>query len=163
MAKLSSILVLLVMNLMVVGTTSAAIQLGLHNNNLTTPTILEGYPDNSQFGSITKDGVGTDIIQISLTNTGNTNINAGLVRFDGLVTNLSNVTGSNLGVGDGFRSSNLTANSIDADTLTITAGSVITIRAINYKEPPVTTPEPVSWVIWLLIGSIAVLAYRHRR
>jgi len=160
--KLSLILSVLMMSFVLVGTTSAAIQLDLTNNSA-VPATLQGYAENSIFDSITKHYSGTDIVQISLTNTGNTIIYGGLLQFNGVVTDLQNVSGSNLGVGDGTQSSNLTANSICADTLTIAAGSIITINAINGGPAPLTTPEPVSWVIWLLLGLIAVLAYRRRR
>jgi hypothetical protein len=166
MAKLNAILVLLIVNLVVVGTASAAIQLNLTNNSTSTYT----YPGpDTLFDLITKTGSGIDIIPISLTNTGDTIISAGVLKFKGGVTDLHTVVGSSsssLGIGDDGHSSNLTANSICVGTLTVTAGSTITIRAIPggpLSNNVASTPEPISWVIWLLIGLIAVVAYRRRR
>jgi hypothetical protein len=163
MAKLSTILILLVMNLVVVGTTSAAIHLDLSNNSLTSVKHDELVP-NSVFDSITKHYSGTDNIPISLTNNGNTIIYGGVLQFSGSDIVLHDVLGeaASLLVGDVNKNTNLTVKSISCDTLTIAAGSTLTIKAIGFNDS-VTTPEPVSWIIWLLIGSIAVFYYRRHR
>lgn len=170
MAKLSTIFMLLVMNLVVVGTASAAVQLSLTNNSTSSSTYLGS---DTFFDSITKSGSGTDIVPISLTNTGGTIISAGVLQFTGHVIDLHKVVGSSasiLEVGDVTHSSNVTVDSIYVPTLNIAAGSTINFRPVSggyhsYEEvttEEVTTPEPISWVIWLLIGLIAVLAYRRR-
>ncbi len=135
MKILSLILTVLMMSFVLVGTTSAAIQLDLTNNS-PAPYTLEGYADNSIFDSITKHYSGTDIVPISLTNTGNTIIYDGVLQFNGPVTDLQNVVDdvASLVVGDGIHSSNLIANSISVDTLTIAAGSTITIRRSRWTS-----------------------------
>lgn len=166
MAKLNSILVLLVMSVMVERTSSAAV-LNLSNPNPTASVTLQGVAELSEFDSITKSGPGAVIVPISLTNTGSTSIRDGLLQFSGSVVNLQNVNGSTMQVGDGTHSSSLTASSICVNTLALTPGCTLTLRAI--PGGPVSgggrllTPEPVSWVIWLLVGLTAVLAYRRRR
>jgi hypothetical protein len=162
--KLRLILTVLMMSFMLVGTTSAAINPLTLNNNNPLESVTLGHVDNPNFDLIKKYGLGTDIVPISLTNMGDTLISAGVLQFNGRVTDLHTVVGSSsasLGVGNGTYSSNLTANSICTGTLTIAAGSTITIRPI--PGGVVTTPEPISWVIWLLFGLIAVMAYRHHR
>jgi hypothetical protein len=165
MAKLRVTLVL-VMNMVVVGTASASI-LRLSNPDPTSPVTLKDCVDPSVVQAISKTGSGTDIVPISLTNTGRTAIDAGVLQFSGHIVDLQNVVGGgNIKVGDGIQSSDLTATYICVDTLTLSAGSTLTIRPLDGGPQPdndVTTPEPVSWVIWLLIGLITVLAYRHRR
>jgi hypothetical protein len=164
MAKLRVTLVL-VMNMVVVGTASASI-LHLSNPDPTSPVTLKDCVDPSVVQAISKTGSGTDIVPISLTNTGHTAIDAGVLQFSGRIVNLQHVDGcGNMEVGDGIQSSDLTATSICVDTLTLSAGSTLTIQALDGGPQPidnVSTPEPVSWVIWLLIGLITVLVCRHR-
>jgi hypothetical protein len=143
------------LSFVLVGTTSASIQLDLTNNS-TVPPI---------YGSITKSGSDTDIVTFNLTNTGNTAIYDGVLQFNGSITNLQNVdgVGAGLGVGNG---THLTASSINVGVLTLGIGSRITIRPLSggpHIDEVVTTPEPVSLLIWLLLGLIAITAYRRRR
>ena len=167
MTKLRLILTVLMMSFMLVGTTSAAINPLTLNNNNPLESVTLGHVDNPNFDLIKKYGLGTDIVPISLTNMGDTLISAGVLQFNGRVTDLHTVVGSSsasLGVGNGTYSSNLTANSICTGTLTIAAGSTITIRAI--PDGPlgvVSTPEPMSLLIWLLIGLMGILYYHRRR
>jgi hypothetical protein len=164
MARTNSVVGLLVVNLMVAGSAFASIQLNLHNSDPTNPvyTTEEQYQDNCYFDSIEKTGSGSDIIQISLSTTGETIINSGVVQFNGSCTNLANVTGSNLVIGE---NSNVTAESVRVDSLTLAAGATLNIGPVGYKAqlPTSATPEPISLLIWLVVGSIAILAYRRHR
>jgi hypothetical protein len=165
--RLSSLITVLIINLVMVGSISAAINpLFLSNNNTASPATLSDYSDDTLFKSITKVGLGADIVPIKLTNTGKTTIASGVLQFDGLLTNLKAVdgVGGSLVVGNGVQ---LTADSICVGTVTLAPGSRITIRPLSEwsrnDDDTVTTPEPVSLLIWLLIGALAVFDYRRRR
>jgi hypothetical protein len=176
---LNPLLILLIINLGFVGSASAAIEL---TNNTDSPVTLDGYPDNALIDSIIKVGTGTDIIDISLTVNGATAINEGSVQFSGETINLQNVYGGNnkptnvgenktlaglstslssLQVGNGIVGSHLSANYISVATLTIGAGSTVTIRSLSPMS--VIVPEPTSLLIWLLIGLVASWNYLRRK
>ena len=83
-------------------------------------------------GGLDKTGPGTVIITGMPAYNGDTAINGGILQINTVGSPvLHNVTGTaTLGVGDGTSATNLTADSISTGTLTIGAGSTVTIAAI---------------------------------
>ena len=176
MLKLGSILTAMMVYSVMVGSISAAIN-PLVLSNPPDPFIMT-ESDNPNYDLITKIGTGTCIVNISLSNTGDTIINTGVLQFNGSTIDLQKVSvgGNNLTdrpftaadsgitrlvVGDGINSTNVTASSINIDTLDIAAGSTFTL--LPATDVVTTTPEPASMLIWILVGLTAVLSYRLRK
>ena len=118
-------------------------------------------------GGLTKLGAGTLTISGAITYSGNTTITAGRLQLNGLNYSLYNIAGAGaLSVGNGITSSTLTADSINVGTLSISAGSKITINPISNgplssSNALATVPEP-SIIVLLTAAGFGVLFYQKR-
>jgi autotransporter-associated beta strand protein len=127
-------------------------------------------------GGLTKLGSNTLTLTGALTYGGTTDIQAGTLQINtssvdvGDVT-LAAITGASsatLGVGDGTNPTSLTATSVAVGTLTIGAGSTLTIAAIDGGPSSgsalTQVPEPSTIVLLALAGlGLLIGALRNRR
>ena len=156
-------------------TSLASISLELTNASPGTLLTVDN-PANLDCDSIVKAGPGPYAIDVNLTNSGDTTIQAGLLAFLDGTTTLQNVFGANssnsqngqrlpgdqvFNPADDPGSSTLfvggtevlNATSIHVDTLAIGGD-------IKDFFTSVAVPEPASVIIWLLLGSVAFAARR---
>jgi len=137
---------------------------------------------NPQDHTITKSGVGPVVIEQSINTTGDLLLDQGSVQLLGENASFGNIAPSNsllmsfvpsgggdVIVGDATHNATLTANSIDVNSLTIGAGSTVTINAVS--GGPTTTggagnvsqvPEPGTWVL-LAAGAACLLSLLRPR
>ena len=130
----------------------------LGNDNLTLSLAAGGT------GGLNKTGAGTATILSSASYTGNTSISAGRLQFNGPTSALHVVSGAGaLGVGNGTASSLLSADSINASSLTIAAGSMVTINPLAggplaASRSLAIVPEPSS-IALLALAALGMFFY----
>jgi hypothetical protein len=145
----------------------ATIHLVLTNPSPGTLLELNG-PTHLDCDAVVKNGAGAYLINVGLTNAGDTNILDGILAFQGGIFQLRNVVGGNYGnfstssfdsrgstlfVGDG---ATLNASSISLDTL-IVGGNA------RDKFSTVNVPEPSTIIIWLLLAVLGAVIGLTRR
>ena len=152
------------------GNTTLAQAVVLSGGTLDAPSvsdILNVNLSTGGSGGLNKTGAGTAVILGNATYSGDTTIAAGCLQFKGLNSVLHAISGAGaLSVGNGTTSSVLSADSIGVSTLTIAAGSTITINAIpggplSGGNSLAAVPEPST--IALLIGACLGMLFYCRR
>ncbi|MGA2062473.1 MAG: autotransporter-associated beta strand repeat-containing protein [Thermoguttaceae bacterium] len=134
------------------------------SNNVTVSSAVSGS------GGLKKLGAGK--LTLSSTSSagysGATTISAGQLLVYESTANLHAVTGlGNLVVGSASYKSLLTADSINISTLTISAGSTVTIKAIpggplSLATPLTPVPEPSTAIFLLLAGLFGAACYKRK-
>ncbi len=108
-------------------------------------------------GGLVKSGSGTVILKGNATYAGSTSITGGLMQLQGAASSLHDISGGGgLSVG-GASASTLTADSIFAATLTVGAGSTVTIRPLSGGPLAggiqlVSVPEPSTVILLAIAG-----------
>jgi hypothetical protein len=135
------------------------------SNNITISSAISGS------GGLKKLGAGN--LTLSTTSSagylGATTISAGQLLIYEPTANLHAVSGlGTLVVGSATNKSLLTADSINTSNLTISAGSVVTIRAIpgghlSVASPLTPVPEPSAAILLLLAGLFGLLCHWYRK
>jgi autotransporter-associated beta strand protein len=123
--------------------------------------------DGSSGGALAlvKQGAGTWTLSNSLDYSGETRIESGMLQIAGSAANLHAISGEgDLTVGGSSYSTTLTADSINMDTLTITAGATVVIRAIPGGPTAggsdlASVPEPGTLAL-LAMAALGLLVWR---
>ncbi len=141
---------------------SGGATLDTQTNNITLAHAI----GNGGAGGLTKNGQGLLTIAGNPTYTGDTVINSGTLKFTANSASLAAISGlGDLIVGSGSTPTQLTASSINVATLTVAAGSTVTISPIvggplTAPYSPAAVPEPSVWLL-LLIAAAAVCLKRR--
>ena len=119
---------------------------------------------NAYAGGLTKKGIGTLTLTSPLSYTGATVLDAGTLDLEGATNALGTISGAGSLTVGATATAALTANSIVADTLTIGAGSSVTIRAVPVagEAGASAVPEPGTWLL-LAAGAACLLPLWRRR
>jgi len=118
-------------------------------------------------GGLKKLGTGMLTLSDNATYLGDTTIDSGCLQLNGANSVLHTITGAgNLGVGNGVIPSMLTADSVQVGTLTIGAGSILTIAPIPggplaERNSLTSVPEPSVWAM-LMLAAMGLGIYRCR-
>jgi autotransporter-associated beta strand protein/T5SS/PEP-CTERM-associated repeat protein len=152
------------------GLNAADVQSGgaLIDTNGFNVTIAQQLAAGSPSGGLTKSGSGTLTLTANPTYTGDTVISAGKLQLSTATTTLSAVSGpGELIVGNGSTNTQLNATSINVGTLTLTAGSILTINAIPGgptadSSAVIPVPEPSIPALLGIAAAIALTCARRK-
>ena len=164
---------------------SAAIQWEAGNLTLTNPSLVYSLEidslDRDPLTSLTKDGPGAYLVNVDLTNTGDTIINGGVLGFQGGTINLQNVLGGDnvnflLGLNqrtpadsEGSKSTLFVADGTVLNSTSIVVDSLIIGGSVKNYFPgtmihdDLVIPEPSTIIIWSLLGALGATVGWWRR
>jgi hypothetical protein len=151
-------------------------------NNSTGTLTISGLLSNPYGKEITQSGIGPIVITQPLNSVAPLYLNQGSLQLLGPDSTLDEVSffqtgplsasggssGGDLIVGDAAHISNLTATSIIVHSLTIGAGSTVTIKPIpggplSAYSSLTSVPEPTTWLLIVLAGLSTAMYYRGRK
>ncbi len=137
---------------------------GNPNVDLTVSAVLaDGSASQTPYpaASLTKSGLGTMTVSVNTTYTGNTYVNGGVLNMLDLNTPTSNVNVS---------SGTLNVRSLDCGTLTLGAGTTVTIAPLVGGPQPAAgfgsitpVPEPSTWAMLMLAAMGLGIYWRRSR
>jgi autotransporter-associated beta strand protein len=120
-------------------------------------------------GGLAKTGPGTATLSANANYAGTTTLSGGRLQLNGANSSLDAISGTGtLGVGNGTVASILTADSINAGTLTIAAGSKVVINPLPGSAPLAgsaaltVVPEPSTFTL-LIVAALGMFLYRKIR
>jgi autotransporter-associated beta strand protein len=120
--------------------------------------------NNAYNGTTTVDN-GALIIDGAIVSIGSASILGGSLQVNSPSATMHDITGGVLTVGDGSAAASLTADSVAVETLTISAGSILTISPIPggpLSDSLLPVPEPSTWIL-ILFAAVGPLFIGQRR